>query len=82
MKLFGEIIEAEDIKRMRGARVEARSLTKESVYGPFAGFMGDIGAGESVTQASAETLSAVWCAVHMIASVGIGTLPFKVYKDK
>jgi len=84
MRIFGENVDVEEFKRLQPPAVppvEARSLTKESVYGPFAPFMGDIGAGESVTQSTAETLSAVWCAVHLIATVGIGTLPFKVYRE-
>lgn len=84
MRLFGETVTPEDVLRLRPAPApaeEKRSLDMASVYGPFAGFMGDLAAGGGVTRASAETLSAVWCAVNLIANVGIGTLPFKVFRE-
>lgn len=62
---------------------EKRSITKNS-WGPeFAAMLSaqEATSGEIVTNDSAMALSAVWNAAHLIARVGIGTIPLKVYRD-
>lgn len=62
---------------------EKRSLTVESVWGKeWADMMrADVTAGEVVTADTALTLAAVWNAAHLIATVGVGTVPLKVYRN-
>lgn len=63
---------------------EQRSITVEKVWGKeFAAMQaGEVSpSGELVNADTAMTLSAVWNAAHIIATVGVGTVPLKVYRE-